>query len=130
MKKKKINYFIVEVDLYKVDVLVVVGDIGGAIEWLSNKNVTDSDIESIKSNSNDQGNVLLLSNNAIYLHVRDREKTNFWTSVLVHEVFHAASFLLKSKGIELDESSEEAYAYLIEFIYYKIMEQLDELKIK
>lgn len=45
-------------------------------------------------------------------------------------MFHAASFLLKSKGIELDESSEEAYAYLIEFIYYKIMEQLDELKIK
>ena len=131
MKKKKINYFIVEVDLYKVDVMVVVvGDIEGAIEWLSNKNVTDSDIESIKSNSNDQGNVLLLSNNAIYLHVMDREKTNFWTSVLVHEVFHAASFLLKSKGIELDESSEEAYAYLIEFIYYKIMEQLDELKIK
>lgn len=56
MKKKKINYFIVEVDLYKVDVMVVVGDIEGAIEWLSNKNVTDSDIESIKSNSNDQGN--------------------------------------------------------------------------
>lgn len=27
MKKKKINYFIVEVDLYKVDVLVVVGEI-------------------------------------------------------------------------------------------------------
>lgn len=26
MKKKKINYFIVEVDLYKVDVMVVVGD--------------------------------------------------------------------------------------------------------
>ena len=39
MKKKKINYFIVEVDLYKVDVMVVVGDIEGAIEWLSNKNV-------------------------------------------------------------------------------------------
>lgn len=65
MKKKKINYFIVEVDLYKVDVMVVVGDIEGAIEWLSNKNVTDSDIESIKSNSNDQGNVLLLSNKNI-----------------------------------------------------------------
>lgn len=68
MKKKKINYFIVEVDLYKVDVMVVVGDIEGAIEWLSNKNVTDSDIESIKSNSNDQGNVLLLSNNAIFVY--------------------------------------------------------------
>ena len=26
MKKKKINYFIVEVDLYRVDVMVVVGD--------------------------------------------------------------------------------------------------------
>lgn len=46
MKKKKINYFIVEVDPCKVDVMVVVGDIEGAIEWLSNKNVTDSDIES------------------------------------------------------------------------------------
>lgn len=129
MKKKKINYFIVEVGLYKADVMVVVGDIEGAIEWLEDKNVSERDIEAIKNHSNDQGNVLLLSNNAIYLHVRDREKTNFWTSVLVHEVFHAASFLLKSKGIELDESSEEAYAYLIEFIYYKIVEQLDELKI-
>ena len=129
MKKKKKNYFIVEVDLYKVDILVVVGDIEGAIEWLSNKNVSDHDIEAIKNNSNDQGNVLLLSNNAIYLHVMDREKTNLWMSVLVHEVFHAASFLLKSKRIELDESSEEVYAYLIEFIYCKIVEQLDELKI-
>ena len=72
MKKKKKNYFIVEVDLYKVDILVVVGDIEGAIEWLSNKNVSDHDIEAIKNNSNDQGNVLLLSNNAIYLHVMDR----------------------------------------------------------
>ena len=47
MKKNKINYFIVEVDLYKVDVLVVVGDIEGAIEWLENKNVSEDDIELI-----------------------------------------------------------------------------------
>ena len=49
MKKKKINYFIVEVDLYKVDVMVVVGDIEGAIKWLENKNVSEDDIEFVKS---------------------------------------------------------------------------------
>lgn len=37
MKKEKINYFIVEIELYSTDLLVVVGDIEGAIKWLDNK---------------------------------------------------------------------------------------------
>ena len=44
MKKEKINYFIVEIELYSTDLLVVVGDIEGAIKWLDNKNVSEDDI--------------------------------------------------------------------------------------
>ena len=49
MKKEKINYFIVEIELYSTDLLVVVGDIEGAIKWLDNKNVSEDDIEFVKS---------------------------------------------------------------------------------
>ena len=43
---------------------------------------------------------------------------------IAHEIFHAASMLLRSRGIELSEESEEAYAYLIDWmtsIVYKII---------
>ena len=52
MKKEKINYFIVEIELYSTDLLVVVGDIEGAIKWLDNKNVSEDDIEFVKSSCN------------------------------------------------------------------------------
>lgn len=35
---------------------------------------------------------------------------------IAHEVFHAASFILDSVGVWLDDASEEAYATLIDYI--------------
>lgn len=37
-------------------------------------------------------------------------------SVLQHEIFHAVSFTLRSVGINLTEDTEEAYAYLIDYL--------------
>lgn len=37
-------------------------------------------------------------------------------AALAHEIFHAAVALLGSKGLFLNDSSEEAYAYLIDYI--------------
>lgn len=39
---------------------------------------------------------------------------------LAHEAFHAAHWILQSKGLWLTDSSEEAYAYLIQFIVKSI----------
>lgn len=37
-------------------------------------------------------------------------------TVLTHEMFHAAFFILEQRGMELKGSSEEAYTYLMDFI--------------
>jgi len=42
-------------------------------------------------------------------------------SILVHEVFHTAYGILQNKGLWLTDSSEEAYAYLIQYIFKEIL---------
>jgi hypothetical protein len=41
-------------------------------------------------------------------------------SELAHEIFHCVVWMLNSRGLWLTESSEEAYAYLIDFLDRKI----------
>lgn len=38
-------------------------------------------------------------------------------SVLAHESFHAAEFVLRERGITLTDSSDEAYAYYIAWMF-------------
>ena len=46
-------------------------------------------------------------------------------AIVAHESLHAASFILQSVGMEFDtEKSEEAYAYLTQFISYKIYQKI------
>lgn len=44
----------------------------------------------------------------------DREST------IVHECFHICAQIMNNKGSYLTDSSEEAYAYLLEYLYTKI----------
>jgi len=44
-------------------------------------------------------------------------------AVLAHEVFHVVHWILKYKGIYLSDDSQEAYAYLLEYLMSKIMEK-------
>jgi hypothetical protein len=39
---------------------------------------------------------------------------------LAHEVFHAVHFFLQNRGLSLTDASEEAYAYLIQWMFEKI----------
>lgn len=44
--------------------------------------------------------------------------------VLLHEIFHASHFIINRVGIKLTDSSEEIYAYLIEYFYEKIVNEI------
>jgi hypothetical protein len=41
--------------------------------------------------------------------------------IIAHECFHAVHWVLKEKGIILSDDSEEAYAYLIQFLMANIL---------
>ncbi|KKN66087.1 hypothetical protein LCGC14_0475650 [marine sediment metagenome] len=42
---------------------------------------------------------------------------------LAHEVFHVVHWIMKYKGIYLSDDSNEAYAYLLEYLMEEIMEK-------
>lgn len=41
--------------------------------------------------------------------------------IIAHEVFHCVHWIMDDKGMTLTDSSEEAYAYLIQYIVNQIM---------
>ena len=50
----------------------------------------------------------------------DYSPTPFQYSVITHEAFHATYHILEGKGLQLSDSSEEAFAYLIGHITEKV----------
>ena len=62
------------------------------------------------------------------------ENTNNWIvsfnlnklthSLIAHEAFHATLAIMKQKGCKLTEESEEAYAYLLDYIVQEITKML------
>jgi hypothetical protein len=56
-----------------------------------------------------------------------REITN---GVIGHEVLHAAHALLKDRGLKLTDDSDEAYAYLVEWMTDKVYEVMEINNIK
>ena len=51
-------------------------------------------------------------------------KDGTYLSVLAHESFHAAEFLLRERGLTLTDSSDEAYAYYIAWMFRECYRRL------
>lgn len=50
-------------------------------------------------------------------------------SNLIHEIFHAVSWIMRNRAIHLDsEGSEETWAYYISYLYREIKEKLNAKK--
>lgn len=49
-------------------------------------------------------------------------------NILSHEAFHIACLTLKTRGVKLSDESEEAYAYLVDYLYKVLLTNLIKLK--
>lgn len=58
-----------------------------------------------------RGTTIMLKNNAVILWVKTYDQ-----SIVAHEAFHAATFILERAGLKFSQDSEEAWAYVIEKI--------------
>lgn len=72
-----------------------------------------------------RGRAAILSGNQSVIRIKTR-KPNYEThSVIAHEVFHSATFIMDRVGMKLKlMTSDEAYAYLIGFITQEIYKKL------
>lgn len=55
-------------------------------------------------------------NSTCIIYIKDFEDTSYCYGTITHEVFHLVHNIMKSRGLKLTDSSEEAYAYLIGFV--------------
>lgn len=73
---------------------------------------------------------------AVVEYVKEKNYTASWVlfdinkykeSTVVHECLHLAHHLLEPRGLKLKDSTSEAYAYLIEFLFTKITGFYEEM---
>lgn len=111
---------IIHIDIYNADILLHIGNNKQLLKYMR-ANGLASYIKDMKQllGKNEQttlGRTMQLDNGqTIILFKRNPEP-----SLLAHEVFHAACMILNRIGITLSDESDEAYAYLIQFITQKI----------
>lgn len=83
----------------------------------------------------DVEDVQYMSGAAVECTKRDRLEIVIWTreediAALTHECLHAASIILRNRGVSFAKESEEVYAYLQEWIIMKIINKHNKLKEK
>lgn len=121
-------HFEIRVSVYKTDILVIIGGTNQEKDnllWTKgyDKRFREQLIDRIADHEattveHQSGNITLFFNES-------PKKDNFWLSILTHETFHAACFILRRAGAILNAASEEAYAYLQQMIFEEILDNID-----
>lgn len=125
--KRRLRTFSWSDALYDVSIVLLYGEWAPALAWMDKTygNVTEQDVGGGHGAKTmwmrrDKGVALVLwfprwFSTKDYTHL----------SVLAHESFHAAEFLLRERGMTLTDSSDEAYAYYIAWMFRECYKRLN-----
>lgn len=113
--------FIIEYNIYPFNVLFSFGqDDKEVIKLLKKQGVKEPGDCSIPGN----GRCIMYVEGATIVRMKNTPKTPRDYGILQHEIFHAVDFLFNRIGIRLNESSNEAYAYLIEYLTKEVYSRI------
>lgn len=124
MAKNKPKIFIFSDEIYNGEVLVSIGATKEELSlWLEGKFViTEEEMDSVYPEKNTVGRTSLLACGGVAMVIPTNASKG--SPVLAHEILHIANFIMERAGVRFTPSSEEAFAYLIEFLTRKINEHL------
>lgn len=124
MKQKPLN-FIVPLVVYPFDVAVIINKSNDETEEFLKKHGVDYTDANVRSDSSTRkGRTIIFKGNQTLIRMFDFEKTPTGYGYLAHEIFHAVEFVMERIGMKLCHKSDEAYAYLIQYLSTKIYEKL------
>lgn len=119
-KKEEACFKKFPLDIYKHGIGVFFGDFTLLTKKL-NKLGFKSDFKEEKDLSERSAGITFsLNTDDVIIWLPHKPKTDGEVATLVHEIYHATSFLLRSVGIEHTSDTEEVYAYTMEYIYFNI----------
>jgi len=122
------NYFTVNLQIYPFDVIFSFDQSDQDMLKCVKKHVYKSDDlkplmdmgETIK------GRCVMLQSNITVIRIKTTENKAHNASIIAHEIFHAVTFILDKIGMPLGITiSDEAYAYLIQYLTKKVYEKID-----
>jgi hypothetical protein len=130
MKKEIKGYhYIICCQVYPFDLMISVDESDLILEKeLLRRHISKEQIERVTKfeNTTKVGHTLMLptGQTIVRLKTRDRDR-NSVIACLSHEIFHVVTFVLQRVGIKFKmDSSDEAYAYLIEWVTKQALDKL------
>lgn len=108
---------IIRVDIYNRDVLVHTGNLKPLRKYLRKfiGKETIREVMDMLSRSS-LGKTVEIENSGLIVYIPKYSDTPKCRAVLVHELFHVSYMILKKAGIDCTDYSDEAYAYLLQFL--------------
>lgn len=124
MKQKN---FIIPLVVYPFDVMVSLNqsedDLRKCLK--KHKNITEEDVETyFNDKSPISGRATMFKSGAVLIRMMNYPVTNNDYGNIVHEVFHAVCFVFKRINLKLSPKSDEAWAYLIDYLTKEIYNRL------
>jgi predicted membrane channel-forming protein YqfA (hemolysin III family) len=111
---------IIDCGVYPFEIMIFFGDKKKEIIKELKKYLCKSDITYFKTVNLFAGKSIMFSSGQTLLYVnRIPENPNDYAT-LQHEIFHCACFVLERVGINYSNETDEAYAYLIEYLTKQI----------
>lgn len=131
--KKKPIIFILEVPIYRCEVLVSLDASVDDIVTFAKKSGFNEEAIGLLSSMHDDGSCLGLATSfgrksTYVIRLFDKEGDIRLFGTITHEAYHITSRIMTNAGMCPSYSTEEAYAYLLEFIVSGIHKGIDELK--
>lgn len=107
--------FVLEYPLYRHSLLVCFGSTDAEVyAYFADRKyaLTDAERKALLINGTGRTTILLGGNTVL----RTKNVPRRGSGVLAHEIFHAVELLMERIGMTLTEASDEAYAYLIQWL--------------
>lgn len=122
----KSNNFIIPLVVYPFDVMVSIGQTDEELfKQLNKYEITAEDLENARYSDRGLGRYCLFECGASLIRVKHRPKTPNEYGTLHHEIFHVISAVMWKIGMQLKISiSDEAYAYLLDYLTTEIYKKL------
>ena len=126
-KHKKGQFFIIPLEVYPFDILVSIDENDSTlVKRLIKHGITKDDFEHIlDSPLQILGRCILFESNQLLIRLNTQKNKIDFISTVVHESFHAATFMLSRAGVKFQITvSDEAYAYLLDYIVKEILKRI------
>ena len=112
------------IDLFKHGVKVIFGSEEELLASAQKDGLKEEVKESLKELGCFKMATFLLSTGDAIIYGKDFKHINSEYATISHEIFHAVSHVLRNVGIEHTPDTEEAYAYIIEYLTQEIFNWL------